>query len=263
MIKLLCLGDVVGPLGTQFVCDNLLRLKAETAADAVIVNGENCTRSYNLDTHSAYALFDAGADVITGGNHTMQYEQVHDMLCSCDRLLRPHNYPSVSPGKGYCILPMKNGIRLLVINLSGQAIIEPPADNPFIACQNLIRSLKGEYDIAVCDLHAEATGEKNAFFRCFDGTIAAMYGTHTHVATADERILPHGSACITDIGMCGAHDSVIGMDAETAIHKYRTATRPQKPPEPTGDMQIHGVLFELDERSNRTVNITRICYTKG
>lgn len=263
MIRLLALGDVVGPNGTDFVCNELRRLKRELNADAVIINGENCTRSYNLDTASADRLFDAGADVITGGNHTMQYEQVHDMLRSCDRLLRPHNYPPAAPGKGYCILPLSNGVRILVINLSGQALIEPPADNPFVCCQKLLYDLQDEFDIAACDLHAEATGEKNAFFRFFDGKISAMYGTHTHVQTADERILPNGSACITDLGMCGAHDSVIGIDTYAAIARYRTASRPQKRPEPINDMQMHGALFEIDEASARVVNITRICHTKG
>lgn len=263
MIKLLALGDVVGPCGTEFVCSELRRIKSIYNADAVVVNGENCTKSYNLDTASAHALFDAGADIITGGNHTMQYEQVHDMLRSCDRLLRPHNYPPAAPGKGYCIMQLSSGVRLLTLNLSGQALIEPPADNPFVCCHKLLCDLEGQYDVAVCDIHAEATGEKNAFFRCFDGKIAAMFGTHTHVQTADEHVLPCGSGCITDLGMCGSHDSVIGIDTMAAISRYRTATRPQKRPEPTGDMQICGALFEIDERANRTVNITRIRYTKG
>lgn len=265
MTKILALGDVVGPLGTEFVCKNLRALKAENHADLVIVNGENCTRAYNLDIQSAKDLFDAGADVITGGNHTMQYDQIHGMLRSNDRLLRPHNYPVGAPGKGWCILPLSNGKRVLVINLSGQAMIEPNADNPYSCCQKLLYDCKGDYDFAVCDFHAESTGEKNAFFRHFDGSIAAMYGTHTHVQTADERLLYKGSACITDLGMCGAHDSVIGSDTTAIITRYRTATRVLNADrtEPSGDMQIRGALFTINDDTGYCTDVVRICYKKG
>ncbi len=265
MTRILALGDVVGPLGTDFVCKNLLTLKAQTKADLVIVNGENCTRAYNLDTQSASALFAAGADVITGGNHTMQYDQVHGMLRTNDCLLRPHNYPVAAPGKGWCIVPLNNGKRVLVINLSGQAMIEPSADNPYSCCQKILYDRKGEYDYAVCDFHAESTGEKIAFFRYFDGQIAVMFGTHTHVQTADERLLYKGSACITDLGMCGAHDSVIGSDVTAAVTRYRTATRVLNADrtEPSGDMQLCGALFEISDETGYCTAVTRICYKKG
>lgn len=257
-MKILTLGDVVGPAGVAAVSDCLRRIKQAEGADLVIVNGENAYIGNGLDVRSAEALFAAGADVLTGGNHSLR---IHDSFAYFDEndfTLRPLNYPKGAPGKGYTLFQMANGKRVLVISLVGQVFMNP-ADSPFGAAEALLESLKGRYDIAVADFHAEATSEKGAFFHYFDGRINVMFGTHTHVQTADEQLLPKGSAYITDLGMCGVVDSILGVKPQSVISDYTTKVH-NRFEKAEGDVALCGAVFTLEDSTGIVKDVKRIRY---
>ena len=197
MIRILCLGDVVGEEGVRFLeSDGRLRkLIAARKADLVIVNGENSAPGNGISGDSAERLLDAGADVITGGNHTWKQRDVYRMLDDGDALLRPCNYPPEAPGMGY----------LIAAGVVYMDPVTPPAE----AVERILKSERGNYDFSVCDLHGEATSEKLFFARYFDGRLSAVFGTHTHVQTADEQVLPGGTGYITDVGMCGSMNGIL------------------------------------------------------
>ncbi len=260
-MKIITFGDVVGPYGLDFLCGNLRKVKLQYGADMVIVNGENLTNRSDIDRSGAERLLDSGADVITGGNHSFSRDDVLPMLQDCDVLLRPANYSDEAPGKGYCLFWGKNGIRILVLNLAGRLFMND-ADDPFACCERLMKMHEGKYDFAVCDFHAEATAEKIAFFRHFDGRIAVMFGTHTHVQTADETLTSRGSAFITDLGMCGSHDSVLGLRTEQVVQRFRTGIRRRTDPADK-DLRLCGAVFEVDEQTWFVKSVNRICITKG
>lgn len=260
-MKILTFGDVVGPAAFDYLCRNLRKVKLQYDAEMVIVNGENLTNRSDIDKAGAQRLFDSGADVITGGNHSFSRDDVLPMLQDCDTLLRPANYSGEAPGKGCCIFWGRGGIRILVLNLAGRLFMND-SDDPFACCEKLLKMHEGQYDFAVCDLHAEATAEKIAFFRCFDGRISVMFGTHTHVQTADETLTDRGSAFITDLGMCGAYDSVLGLKTEQVIQRFRTGIRRRTEPA-DADIRLCGAVFEVDERTGIAKDVKRICITKG
>ncbi len=255
-MKILALGDVVGPAGLAAVVKGLRPLKRELGADLVIVNAENAYISNGLDVRSAEALMDAGADVLTGGNHSLRIHDSFDMYEENDFVLRPHNYPAAAPGKGYTLIQMANGVRVLVMSLVGQVFMDG-ADAPFNCADALLGNLKGQYDVAVADFHAEATSEKYAFFHNFDGRISVMFGTHTHVQTADEGLLPKGSGYISDLGMCGVTTGVLGVKPETVISNYtcKVHHRFEKAEGPTA---ICGALFTVDGKSGIVKDVIRV-----
>lgn len=257
IIRILAIGDVVGKSGVERVTGELYKIKAAHSADIVLVNGENSSDYNGLDLASAKAILDGGADVITGGNHTLTLREIYPMLEESDRLLRPANLPPLSPGKGYTIIDGKPGIKILVLNVIGQVFMSP-ADNPFMSAERILRENEGKYDLAVADIHAEATSEKIAFGLWFDGKIHCIYGTHTHVPTADETILPNGTGYITDIGMCGIREgTVLGVKAEPVIKKFVTGVH-ERFEKVTGKAEINGVLFEVNLTTKRCVIIKRI-----
>lgn len=255
-MKILALGDVVGPVGLAAVTKWLRPLKRELGADLVIVNAENAYISNGLDARSAMSLLEAGADVLTGGNHSLRIHDSFDMYEENDFVLRPHNFPKSAPGKGYTVLQMASGVRVLVMSLVGQVFMDG-ADSPFCCAEGLLSSLSGQYDVAVADFHAEATSEKYAFFHNFDGRISVMFGTHTHVQTADEGLLPKGSGYISDLGMCGATTGVLGVKAETVIPQYtmRVHHRFEKA---DGAYALCGALFTVDEKSGIVKDVLRV-----
>lgn len=255
-LKVLALGDVVGPLGVGAVSAELRKIKHSLGAELVLVNGENAYSTNGLDSASADAIFRAGADVITGGNHSLHLHDMHDRFDEDPFILRPINLSPRSPGKGYTVFQLKNGKRILVISACGQVFMDP-ANSPFYAVDKLLEELKGEYDFAIADLHAEATSEKHAFFRAFDGRINIMYGTHTHVQTADEMLLPNGSASISDLGMCGVIESVLGVKIETVVKKYMTGVS-DRFSKAEGDVAICGALFTLDLDSGKVSAVERV-----
>ena len=201
MIKLLCLGDVVGEEGVSFLESGgrLRKLREKYSADLVVVNGENSAQGNGVTVDSATRLYDCGADIITGGNHTWKWREVYTMLDDGEYMIRPANYPAEAPGMGYVIADVR-GYKILVINVLGVVYMDPITP-PQQTVERILKNEKGRYDLAICDIHAEATSEKMFFARYFDGKLAAVFGTHTHVATADAQILP-GEQDISQISVC-------------------------------------------------------------
>ncbi|MBO6053546.1 MAG: YmdB family metallophosphoesterase, partial [Clostridia bacterium] len=230
MLRILALGDVVGEEGVRLLENGgrLRRLIGERRADLTIVNGENSAEGNGMSRESAERLLDAGADVITGGNHTWRRRDVYRLLDEGECLIRPANYPPDAPGVG-CVIAEARGYRVLVLNLIGTVYMEPvtpPADT----AARILKSEQGKYDLAVCDFHAEATSEKLFLARYFDGKFAAVFGTHTHVQTSDEQVLPGGTGYITDLGMCGSTAGILGVRTESVIHKFTLRTPVQFEP---------------------------------
>ncbi len=255
MLKILCLGDVVGEAGVKLLEAEMQNLIKKYTPDLTIVNGENSAEGNGISRNSAERIYDCGADVITGGNHTWKWRDFYTMLDDEDYLVRPANYPAEAPGMGYVIVSVK-GYRVLVMNLLGVVYMDPITP-PHETAEKILRSEKGRYDAVICDLHAEATSEKLFFARYFDGRISAVFGTHTHVATADEQILPGGTGYITDVGMCGSHNGILGVKTENIVHKYTVKT-PIKFEPAKGNLQLHGIYFEIDESSGRCTKVERV-----
>lgn len=244
LIKILALGDVVGVAGCQYLGGGRLRRMRDTlGAQMVIVNGENSAVGNALSPESAEAIFEAGADVITGGNHTFKKKQVYDYLDSHPMAVRPANYPSDAPGDGYCIADCM-GWRVLVINLLGTTFMDS-LDSPFKTVDRILEKNRGKYDICLVDFHAEATSEKLCLGRYLDGRVSAVFGTHTHIQTADARVLPKGTGYITDLGMTGSESGVLGVKTECIIHKFTVRTPIYFEPA-EGELAAHGALFTVD-----------------
>ena len=257
MLKILALGDVVGTAAIAYLKKNLWGVRSRLSTDYVIANGENASDIHGLTTSDAQALLDCGIDFLTMGNHTYGRRDLYDFLEDDPHIIRPANFPPTAPGQGYATVNI-DGYRVLIINIQGQVYMEPLAD-PFDTVERILGKERGGYDFAVMDIHAEATSEKLALARVFDGRIAAMFGTHTHVATADEQILPRGSGYITDLGMTGPVDGILGTDATAVINKFRTHM-PQRFTVAQGNIKAHGALFEIDPDTGRTVSVKRIVF---
>lgn len=254
-MKILAIGDVTEPRAAAYLAAHLPAYRRENNIDFVIVNAENAGFIYGPDPDIANTLLDGGADLLSGGNHTLQKKSLHPMLEHSRRMIRPVNYPPEAPGMGYTILPAGDG-RLLVINAIGRVNMEP-YDCPFHAVDRVLEREAGNYDYAVLDFHAEATGEKLAMGHYLDGRVSAVFGTHTHVPTADEQILPGGTGYITDIGMCGATDGILGMDRAVVIKRFVTRL-PERYAAAEGPIAADGVVFEIDRFSKKTVSAVRI-----
>lgn len=257
MLNILTLGDVVGGAGISHLHTHLWSVRSRLGADFVIANGENASDIRGLTADDAEALLDSGIDLLTMGNHTYGRREIYRFLDSDPRIIRPANFPPAAPGQGYATVDI-SGYRALVINIQGQVYMEPLAD-PFDTVERILARESGDYDFAVMDIHAEATSEKLALGRVFDGRIAVMFGTHTHVATADEAILPRGSGYITDLGMTGPMDGILGTDAAVVIEKFRTHM-PQRFTVAQGEVKAHGALFTVDPDAGRTVAVKRIVF---
>ena len=261
MIRILASGDVITPRAADFLCRSLWDIRRREGIDLVIVNGENASFLGGISDEAAERLLAGGADCITGGNHTLQTRSILRRLEEGGDVLRPINYPDCTPGAGYTILPAA-GARVLVLSALGTVYMEPglPAPTPLI--ERALSREKGAYDIAILDLHAEATGEKLTVAHALDGRIGAVLGTHTHVQTADEQILPRGTAYISDIGMCGPSGGILGVKAEVMIERSRTHLRIPYA-EASGPLFANGVILEMDEASGRALSIRRVTYHDG
>ena len=254
-MRILFVGDVVGAPGRRIVRQHLKGLKRDSGADLTIVNGENAAGGAGLTTATAQELFAAGADVITTGNHVWDKREVLWLLEREPRLLRPANYPEGSPGAGVVVVPVA-GANVAVLNLMGRLFM-PLLDDPFRATDRILDEIRGAAPVVVVDFHAEATSEKMAFAWSLDGRVSAVLGTHTHVATADARLLPGGTAFITDVGMTGSFDSVIGVKKEQAIERFRTSRSiPYETAD--GDVRLAAVRVDVDPASGRALAIERI-----
>ena len=256
-MKILTLGDVVGRQAVAHLEKNLWNARSSYGADIVIVNGENASDIYGIDECDAKALLSAGADVITLGNHAFGKKNIFTMLSDSNAIIRPANYPPLTPGGGYTIINVC-GWRVLCINVLGTVMMESLAC-PFATVDKILEREKGNYDVSIMDLHAESTSEKIAIGRYFDGKINVIFGTHTHVQTADEQILPRGSGYITDLGMTGPVNSVIGSDVDAVIERMRTKIT-SRFTVADGEVRAHGALFDLDTDTKKVISVKRIVF---
>ena len=254
-MKILTLGDVVGSKGLEHLKNNLWNKRRELGADLVVVNGENSSDIYGMSAADAKILLESGADLITLGNHAFSKKDLFPLLSDSESIIRPANYPSLAPGGGYTILKIC-GWHILGINIAGTALMESLAC-PFATVDRILERESGAYDFAIMDIHAESTSEKLALAHYFDGRVQIMFGTHTHVQTADEQILPGGSGYITDLGMSGPVDGVIGADATAVIDRFRTKIGARLIVA-GGRIEAQGALFELDNASKKVLSVQRI-----
>ncbi len=242
-MRILFLGDVFGAPGRRAVESRLRDLREELDIDLCIVNGENAADGIGLTAKLAEKLLAAGADAITLGNHVWRQRDLVPFLDESDRIVRPANLGGPgTPGKGLTVVPARDGTPVAVLNLQGQLFLEV-AHHPFVVVDDLVAEARKLSPVIVVDFHAEATSEKIALARMLDGRVTAVLGTHTHVQTADARVLPGGTAAITDAGMTGPHDSVIGVKADLAIQRMKTG-RPVRFHPAEGDVRIEGVVIE-------------------
>lgn len=255
-MKVLMVGDVVGRAGRYFFMEQTSELKQTRNIDMVVVNGENAAHGKGLTPNIFDELTKGGADVVTTGNHIWDNAKVMEIIDTEPFLLRPANYPEDAPGKGFCIYPVGRK-KVGVINMAGRIFMQPPMDDPFRLAEKILNFIEKECDIILVDLHAEATSEKLAFAHYFDGRITAVVGTHTHVQTADEKILPKGTAYITDLGMVGAENSILGMQIEPVIKRFMTG-RPSKFEVAEGAAIYCAVLIDINDKTNKTTKIERI-----
>lgn len=254
-MKILAVGDLVGKVGVQTLHDNLPKIIKENDIDFVIVNAENAADGMGLTEKMYKSITDLKVDVITMGNHTWGKKDIFGFIDN-DNIIRPANYSRGVPGKGYTIIN-KNGKKICVINLIGRTSMNVLSDNPFTVADDIINEVKDSVDIIIVDFHAEASAEKVALSYYLDGKVSFIFGTHTHVQTADECILEKGTAYITDIGMTGPKKSVIGMDVEASIKRFLTSL-PEKYKTAEGNGKLNSCMFEINDKTNKVVKITRI-----
>jgi metallophosphoesterase (TIGR00282 family) len=255
ILRALILGDVVGQPGCRALFVGLAELVKKRQADLVIVNGENAADGFGMTPEIADRFFVSGVHVVTSGNHIWQRREIYPTLQTNDRLLRPENYPVGVPGKGHCLLTVRD-IPVLVMNLEGRVNLSP-LRCPFAVSKSLVKQFKSKAKVIIVDFHAESVEEKEALGIFLDGEVSAVVGTHTHVQTADERILPRGTVYISDIGMIGPADSVIGMRRETAILRC-LSQMPLKMEVQNSPAEIMGVFVEIDTSTGKAVGIERV-----
>ena len=256
-MKILTLGDVVGAKGLEHLKNNLWNKRSELGADFVVVNGENSADIYGMSASDAKTLLEAGADLITLGNHAFSRKDLFPLLSDSESIIRPANDPPLAPGGGYTILNIC-GWRILGINIAGTALMESLAC-PFATVDRILAAEKGNYDVSVLDIHAESTSEKIALGRYFDGKVNIIFGTQTHVATADEQVLPKGSGYITDLGMSGPVNGVIGADANAVIERMRTKI-PIRFKVADGEVKVHGAVFDYDTDKRAVNSVRRVTF---
>lgn len=252
-MNVLFFGDVVGQAGCDKLRSELPRLKKDLQAEVVVVNGENSAEGNGITPHSAKHLFDSGVDVITTGNHALRRREMYEMFEENIGVIRPANFHFSAPGAGYYLYD-KPGFPLCVINLQGSVYLEVHT-NPFDCIDQLLKQI--DCPNILVDFHGEATAEKIAMGHYLDGRVSAVIGTHTHVPTADERLLPKGTAYITDAGMCGGLNSVLGVEKERAIEKLRTGMPVRFANDPL-DCQLNGILLDFAKNSGKVNKIERI-----
>ena len=255
-MRILAIGDVTSPGGVEHLSRNLWKFREENKIDMCIVNGENSAFITGASGEIAEKLLKSGADCITGGNHTLRNKAAYTALDDIEGFLRPINFGDTVPGHGYAIIDI-NGYKMLIINAMGNIHIDPVLDSPYGFIDRALKREEGRYDFAILDIHAEATGEKLAIGYCYDGKINVIFGTHTHVPTADYLILPNGTGYVSDVGMCGESGGVLGMCPESVIEKMRNHV-PNRFSIAGGECLADGVIFDLDTTTKRVKTITRV-----
>lgn len=254
-VNVLIVGDIFSKLGRASFERNSKKIKEQRKVNFIIVNAENISHGKGMNEKHYRWLLSLGVNVVTLGNHSYQNHNIFDFIDDVNNVVRPYNYPEGSPGKGYVSVNY-NGLKLTVFQVIGNVFMEEGNDSPFIKTEELLSKVKS--DIYICDFHGEATSEKIAFAHYFDGRIQLIYGTHTHVPTNDARILPKGTAYITDIGMTGALDGVIGVKKETIIGRYLNDNKHRFEPENQGPTQFNGIIVEINEKTLKATNIDKI-----
>jgi len=255
-MNILFIGDVVGRPGKEALEDRLATLRVELDAAVCVVNGENVADGVGITPKLADRILAAGADAITLGNHTWRRQEIAPYLATSDRVIRPANLSADAPGKGITVVTASDGSAVAVINVMGSLSLDP-ARNMWELIDGLVDEARAATPVVLVDVHAEATSEKVALARWLDGRVTAVIGTHTHVQTSDARVQPGGTAAITDAGMTGPHDSVIGVKAELATHRMRTGM-PVRFEVATGGVRIEGVLVECDSETGRATAISPV-----
>lgn len=258
-MKILTIGDVVGRRSIEYLLGRLRRIASGLGADFVVCNGENASEIHGLALRDAEDLLDCGVDLITLGNHAFGSRDIYTFLDDrTDVIIRPANYPATCPGAGYTLREV-SGLRVLCMNLSGTAFMDP-LDNPFTVVDRILEREKGNYDISLLDFHGEATSEKLAMGYHLDGRVHIVFGTHTHVPTADTRVLPKGTGYVTDLGMTGPTNGILGTDAEAVLRKMRTHM-PARFTVADGPIEAQGVLFTLeDKKPYRCIKVERVTF---
>ncbi len=250
-MRILFLGDVFGARATQAVCEMLPKLKAKYGADVLIVNAENSHDNNGVSFSAAKNLLAAGADCLTGGNHSFKQREIYDFLDEEERILRPYNFNNRCPGRGVYNIDLGRA-GLSVISMLGTIFMQDVVENPFSSVKKALAECR--YKNIIIDFHAETTSEKAAFARFLDGKVSAVVGTHTHVQTADARIFGGGCGFITDVGMCGPYESILGVSSNIIINKFIDGM-PQRFRPADGEIKLCGVFLEIDEKSGKTIEI--------
>src|SRR5437773_743175 len=251
-MRVLFIGDIVGSPGREIVRERLADLVSQKQIDLVIANGENSASGFGITPKIVDELLKCGVEVISGGNHSWDRREIMEFMPHEARLLRPANFPDGNPGSGMYVGTAKNGMKYAVINLQGRIFL-PAIDDPFRKVDELLATLLADVAFVLVDMHAETTSEKIAMGWYLDGRATAVVGTHTHVATADERVLPQGTAYITDVGMTGPHGGVIGMDRNGIIGKFLNGL-PARFEVASGDVQMNCILIETDDEGPRNAS---------
>ena len=260
-MKILFIGDIVGKSAREKVKENLVKIKHKFNPDATIANAENATGGYGLSKKDAHDLLSSGIDVITLGNHAWDKREMLKYIEECPKIVRALNYPSGVPGKGYYNLELLNGKKIIIVQVMLRLFMGMSLDDPFNTIKNFLSSerLGSTCDAILIDMHGEATSEKNAFGHYVDGLVSAVLGTHTHIPTSDNKILPKGTAYQTDVGMTGDYNSVIGMDTQNPIHSFTKGYRADgRFTVAKGKVTICGALIETDDISGLATSIIPI-----
>lgn len=260
-MRLLFLGDVVGQSGRKIIEDTLRDFKTKYKIDFTVINGDNAAHGFGLTSGVCTDLFNAGADVITSGNHGYEAPEMENVFNTNPRVLRPANFPEGMPGSGCGFYTAQNGKKVGVLHLQGRVFMSP-CEDPFRVAKNWAENFKlGEnVDALIVDVHGEATSEKMALAQFLDGKVSFVVGTHTHIPTADVQILPNGTAYQTDAGMCGCFDSVIGMKKEEPIYRYLTCRKRMKYEPVKGDATVCGLYVETDDKTGLAVKVSMVRY---
>jgi metallophosphoesterase (TIGR00282 family) len=254
-MKILFIGDIFSSAGRNIVADHLQDIRKTEAIDLAIANAENSAGGFGITPDIADDLFEMGLDVLTSGNHIWDKREIYEYFAGRPRLLRPANYPAGSPGAGVVTFRAKNGVECAVINLQGRTYM-PPTDCPFRKMDQILQELPARVKVRFVDFHAEITSEKMAMGWYLDGRVSALVGTHTHIPTADTRILPGGTAYQTDVGMTGPYDSVIGVKKEIILERFLTSM-PVRMEAAKGSPELHSVILEVDEKTGKAIHFRR------
>ncbi len=254
-MNILIVGDVFSKLGRTSLERNLKKIQSEKKLNFIVVNGENISHGKGMNEKHYKWLMSLGVNVVTLGNHSFNNRQIFDFIDNVNNIVRPSNLPDGTPGKGYTTINY-NGLKITVLQVIGQIFMADEATSPFKKAEEILNSVNS--DITICDFHGEATSEKIAFAHHFDGKINVIFGTHTHVQTSDARILPKGTAYITDVGMTGPLDGVIGVKKEIIINRFLTGEKDRFEPEEDGKSQFCAILVEIDEVKRKVTKIDKL-----